>query len=334
MTSTHEAIPPSTAPHRPKALGRFAARFAAFVIWIGVVGWALAALPPSKREVPYLSAWQDKKARLWTTDQPKVVLVGGSNVAFGLSGRTISKHVDRPVVNLGLHFGLGLTPVLREVCETLKPNDVVIVSPEYEFFLASSGSGSVVPTMRMHVDETFGKPSISERLSETPIRTVLAFRNAGDLLQTALNDTLGRSSSGLESQIFTRDAFNEFGDMVAHRGRPSLGPVALSRLHQWELDDAVIREIVRFRSDAESVGASVVMIPPPLDRESFSNRRPLIEAVDRRLADAGVGFAWSPRDSVVESSEVFDAPYHLIGTANDRRSIRLAEWITKGGVSD
>lgn len=322
-----EQIDAADPPADSRGPGRFALRFATFVLSIGLLGGSLAALPASPREVAYLTAWLDKKSRLVATERPKVILVGGSNVAFGLSGEQISNRIDRPVVNLGLHVGLGLAPVLREVRETLGPGDVVVVSPEYEFFLASSHSDATVPTMRMFVDPSFGKPGFRERVSEAPARVVVAFRNAGDLASTTINEALGRSSIGLESEIFTREAFNEFGDMVTHRGRSSLGPTPLPPLNRWEVDDGLIDELVRFGRFARSRGARFVMIPPPLDRQSFANRSPIIDAVDRRLSRARVGFAWSPESSVVDRDEVFDAAYHLIGEANDRRSMRLAEWL-------
>lgn len=59
----------------------------------------------------YLGSYQtsltDKVRRLEEIEEPKVVLVGNSNVAFGIDSEKIEKAFDIPVVNLELHGDLG-----------------------------------------------------------------------------------------------------------------------------------------------------------------------------------------------------------------------------------
>lgn len=49
----------------------------------------------------------DKVNRLETIEEPKIVLLGNSNLAFGCDSKLIEDAFGMPVVNMGLHGGLG-----------------------------------------------------------------------------------------------------------------------------------------------------------------------------------------------------------------------------------
>ena len=40
-------------------------------------------------------------------EEPKIILIGNSNLAFGIDSEKIENSVGMPVVNLGLHGSLG-----------------------------------------------------------------------------------------------------------------------------------------------------------------------------------------------------------------------------------
>lgn len=55
----------------------------------------------------YNSALIDKVSRLETINEPKIVLLGNSNLVFGIDSALIEEEIGMPVVNMGLHGGLG-----------------------------------------------------------------------------------------------------------------------------------------------------------------------------------------------------------------------------------
>ena len=61
----------------------------------------------------YLNNYQasviDKIQRLESIKEPKIILVGNSNVAFGINSKMIEDALGMPVVNLGLHGAMGNT---------------------------------------------------------------------------------------------------------------------------------------------------------------------------------------------------------------------------------
>ena len=70
---------------------------------------------------------------LKNTPSPRIILVGGSNVSFGIDAELMQRSLGIPVINDGLHAGLGVVP-LRELQEYLRPGDTVIISLEYQLF--------------------------------------------------------------------------------------------------------------------------------------------------------------------------------------------------------
>lgn len=55
----------------------------------------------------YTAALLDKVERLNSIEQPKLVLLGNSNLAFGINSEKIEDVLGMPVVNMGLHGSLG-----------------------------------------------------------------------------------------------------------------------------------------------------------------------------------------------------------------------------------
>ena len=84
--------------------------------------------------VPYshqLSAILNKLDMVKEAGQDRVIFVGGSGLFDGLDSGMLEARLNRPVVNLGLYAGFGITALLREIRPFLRPGDVVVIVPEY-----------------------------------------------------------------------------------------------------------------------------------------------------------------------------------------------------------
>lgn len=75
----------------------------------------------------YTGSFLDKMRRLESINEPKIILVGNSNLSFGIQSDLMEKALGMPVVNLGLHGGLGNTFHQRMVMFNLRKGDVVVV---------------------------------------------------------------------------------------------------------------------------------------------------------------------------------------------------------------
>lgn len=75
----------------------------------------------------YLAAAYDKDRRLRTTPGERIILVGGSNVAFSMDSRILEERYGLAPVNMGLQAPLGVRFMTRHVAEYVRSGDVVVV---------------------------------------------------------------------------------------------------------------------------------------------------------------------------------------------------------------
>ena len=74
----------------------------------------------------------DKYDALYSAEGEKIVLIGGSSVAFGYDSETLSKLFDRPVVNFGLYAELGTKLMLDLAEDAIGEGDIVLLAPELD----------------------------------------------------------------------------------------------------------------------------------------------------------------------------------------------------------
>ena len=74
----------------------------------------------------------DKYNALYCTKGEKIVLIGGSSVAFGYDSETLSTLFDRPVINFGLYAALGTKLMLDLSEDAIGEGDIVLLAPELD----------------------------------------------------------------------------------------------------------------------------------------------------------------------------------------------------------
>lgn len=186
----------------------------------------------------YVASLTDKVNRLKSIDEPIIMLVGDSSVAFGMDSELIEKEIGMPVVNLGIHAGLGYAFHEQIAKVNVKKGDIVVVchssfwdndeilNPELAW-IAYDKNDSLWPIIRKKdypkmfmAYPTYLKKSI-----------FLWVRHAGNL------------DSG---DCYSRNAFNEYGDVVYKPGEidvdamfsktpvslPAINDICVNRLNE------------------------------------------------------------------------------------------------------
>jgi hypothetical protein len=295
------------------------ARLAALAaLCLGSCAALFALLPPSPND--YRAAGIDKRRALAAAPSPKIVLVGGSNLAFGVDSRALGGELGYRVVNMGLHANLGLRFMLAEAGPFVRSGDVVVVSPEYEHFCGFSGSGTELPA--------------AVRLSPGLLDGVVHPRQYGALLRffpAHLRTQIAvRLAPGAGESLYRRDAFDERGDMVAHLRLPgSPGKVSRERLFADcgpGLDEGAFAALERFRAHAERRGARVVFDYPAIPAPHFQASSAWIGRIHGELRRRGsVPLLSGPRETVLPISGFLDTPYHLTEAGRRVRTRGMVE---------
>ena len=104
---------------------------AALPLGLLLTGMAL----PSYYQEAYYAELGDMYDRLYETEGKKIVIVGGSNVAFGLNGQLLEEILaangqDYTVCPFGLYAAVGTSAMLDLSADALGEGDVVILAVE------------------------------------------------------------------------------------------------------------------------------------------------------------------------------------------------------------
>ena len=92
---------------------------------------AVLLLPPRYSDT-FVGALDEKYERLSSIEGEKIVVVGGSSVAFGVDSELLSRYTGMPVVNFGLYAALGTRLMLDLSLPYVGEGDIVIISPELD----------------------------------------------------------------------------------------------------------------------------------------------------------------------------------------------------------
>ena len=85
---------------------------------------------PSQYDNAFVGALDEKYERLTGLDGEKLIVVGGSSVAFGIESDILEKYIQMPVVNFGLYAALGTKLMLDLSRDGIGEGDIVVLAPE------------------------------------------------------------------------------------------------------------------------------------------------------------------------------------------------------------
>lgn len=86
---------------------------------------------PSQFDQLYFGELADKYARLRSFDnENKIVVIGGSSVAFGINSQMMEEYTGYPTVNFGLYGPLGTAVMMDLTRGHINEGDIVILAPE------------------------------------------------------------------------------------------------------------------------------------------------------------------------------------------------------------
>ena len=98
---------------------------------LGAIMVSSFLIPPQYSDT-FVGVLDEKLERLTSIEEEKIVIVGGSSVAFGIDSELMENELGRPVVNFGLYAALGTKLMLDLSKAGIKKGDVVILAPELD----------------------------------------------------------------------------------------------------------------------------------------------------------------------------------------------------------
>nr|WP_294897468.1 hypothetical protein [uncultured Pedobacter sp.] len=249
----------------------------------------------------YLATLIDKEARLNSLDSNRLILVGGSNLAFGINSELIENKLPVKVANLGLHAGLSLPFMINEVSHLMKKGDKIVLNLEYPLYLDSFD-----PDVDL-IQFTNELYPVTKQYYHFSIKQLLETRY--EKFKKYFQPDVYHVDS-----VFNRQLFNKYGDNVGHLNKPSLAHLIDRKpIHVIEAGDA-IRLLKDFSQKCKAEGIKVfISYPPYPTTEYVSKNKERITELDIKLRNnlPNIIFLDKPQDYVFNDSLFYDTIYHL-----------------------
>ena len=241
-----------------------------------------------------------------------LVLLGGSNVAYGFLSQTLQQSLNINVINDGFHAGLGLKFMIENCSRYLKNGDVLVICPEYENFLGEGGYGEplalgLLVLGDMHYFKTLNFKQLKVVAKTTPfyMKTMIPYYKI----------------IGNDPNIVT---FNEFGDYKHFEGEKNVVP-SPERMENKELNEEFFKWFADEIHNLEKKGIQVFFYPPAFEYSHYCLNNDIIE----RVGDLFDRYGFSPlcdwEKCVYPDSLFYDTRYHLNGQGALNNSNQLVE---------
>lgn len=308
------------------------------IIQILLVLLLVAALPvsllligfaqPSYYQEAYYAELADMYHRLYETEGKKIVVVGGSNVAFGLRGELLERSLAKmgyhyTVCPFGLYAAVGTSAMLDLSLDALGEGDVVILSVEPGSQTMSTYFGATA-----FWKCTEEAPEMLLKLSGSK-QAAMVGNYAGYLQERYAISQNGNPP--VAEGVYAAASFNDRCDMIYPRegnmmavGYDTGNPIDLSKL---VIEEAFIQQVNDYCAAAREKGARVVLSFSPMNRSAMrdSSDKALKAFFDLCNTSFDCPVISDPNDYVLPNGWFYDTNFHMNDAGADLRTYLLAE---------
>lgn len=283
---------------------------------------------PSYYQEAYYAELADMYDRLYETEGKKIVIVGGSNVAFGVNGELLEDTLARmgfhyTVCPFGLYAAVGTSAMLDLSADALGEGDVVILAVEPGSQTMSTYFGA---TAFWKCAED--KPEMLLKMSGSKLSALVG--NYVPYLQERMSIAMEGNAPVAEG-VYAAASFNARCDMIYPRegnimpvGYDTGTPIDLSRL---VIEEAFVQQVNEYCAAAREKGAVVVMSFSPMNRSAMrDNSEKTLRAFFRLCNERfDCPVISNPNNYVLQSGWFYDTNFHMNDAGADLRTYLLAE---------
>lgn len=312
----------------------FLARVFLFFALNGAIFAGLMRWYPTMSANGFYAAIIDKEALLRTTPPPRILLTGGSNVAFGFDSAAIARATGRPTLNLSITAEVGRQFILNHAAANTRAGDTVVLALEYYLFAArDNGRGYALSGILESQPRALRYFGLREEKNVLDDGLVYL----GGMIRSSLENLRGITRVTGPETAYRRNGFNALGDMTAHHSltpEPALVARELLTPLQLELSPDDIRttvaELTHFVSVCRAHGATVCFQLPPIPQDSFDRNRETIARIHAAVRQIpGLVMLNDPTQVPYPKELFFDTVFHLRKDGCERRTQELIGALTK-----
>lgn len=290
-----------------------------------VVGIALFCSPVYGQT--FLGALAPKFERLKEIEEPKIIVIGGSNVAFGLNSALLAETVGMPVVNFGLYATLG-TKIMMDLSKVnVNEGDIVVLTPEMDEQTLSLYFNAETALQGMESDWSMLPYIPSENRSDL-MGGVYEYVTAK--IKYLRNGTMNPAG------VYNRASFDEYGDIVYPRPHNTM-LLGYDPNMTIELTPALFaQEFVDYVNDytayCRQLGAEVYFDFPPMNASAMTasnTEDSLFDFCSYLYENLDCKVIGNVNDYIIEENYFYDSNFHLNDSGVILRTSLLAHDINR-----
>ncbi|MES2518432.1 MAG: hypothetical protein V4585_10015 [Bacteroidota bacterium] len=279
----------------------------------------------------YLATFIDKMHLLDSVPSPRLILMSGSSMAFGVDSDLLSKELEIPVVNAALHFNLGSQFMMQQLKATVKKGDIVLITLEY--ITTSKGKYEeqlIISDFYSPARKWIHFESFSEELSAYAVHRLSDCR----LLVGETWSGTRRKPISIEdtTSVFFRKCFAKNGDLIGHLNNPQ--PTFPNPELSTELEfSKQIQDLNDFYTFAKQNGVTVFYTFPSYTEGGFEKNMPVVKKIEQQIRkNLKFPILGSPENSVMDDIFFFDSVYHPNAQGRKIFTSRLIQLLEQEGM--
>lgn len=290
-----------------------------FVLLVGRV-IVVTQLSVVKYRTSYQYILTKKYEQLVNINEPKIILLGGSNLTFGINKDIIEEKTGMPVVNMGLHAGMGLRFNTEIAKANIKKGDIIILAYEY----------SIIDDIS-HFSPELVVSGIDNQLEIYKYVPIQYWPEIIKYIPTYAFKKLDAINDKQTTGVYSASSFDTKGNMILERKQCTLpSNITLNygevRLKDKEnIPDETSEYINKFINYVNEKGATVLYTFPSVINERFYVTEEQIESyemeVDEEIDAKRIS---NIKDYIFEREYMYDTIFHLNENGANIRSEKLA----------
>lgn len=285
-----------------------------FLIILSVLLTAIFTIENYTTQDSVLAAFPDKIDLLEKQSPPRIIFIGGSNLSFGLDSKRIADTFQIPVINMGLHAGIGFRFMMKSVEPYINKGDIVVLVPEYADYYNKNYFGNIETVAILFDIYPQGFKHIS--LQQWTHLSLIVLKYAASKItkyHLAIRwNHLKKENPDRRPGIYDKNSFNEYGDAYIHWNKPSKPFMPRPQSAGKEtINVTMLYEIKVFTKKMADMGVNYLILPPSIQYASFKNQQCIISHISNELLKNNTSFFKEPIIYTFPDSLFFNSPYHL-----------------------
>jgi len=273
----------------------------------------------------YESVIQRKYEKLKSIEGPKIVIIGGSNAAFGIDAPLMEQETGYPVANMGMHAGFGKLFMTEVAKDHIGEGDIVILAYEYRVNSEDFEELGDVDLIMTGIDNKL------EMYRAIPLKSLpLILGNVLPHLQHKLHKDY------TETGIYSSASFDEQGNLILKREKVIMDyDNPEGSVQGWRMSNPDDKQeyLKKFREFVEGRGASVYFSAPVLlDKAYVGTIEQLHTYTAELVAATGIPSISDPEDYLFPLEDMFDTVYHCNENGERRRTELLINDLREAGI--